>query len=261
MIDLHCHLLPGIDDGPRTVEQSLALARAALADGTTTMVATPHVSFTYPNDATVISGRVTEMRERLAAERLALEVLPGAEISLARLADLEPLELRRLGLGGGRWLLIEPPFSTTAGRLDAILLALARRGNRIVLAHPERCPAFHRDPSALRALIDAGVLTSVTAGSFVGRFGEPARRFALELAGEEMLHNVASDAHDLARRPPAIADCLHRAGLESLREWLTEAVPAAILADEPLPERPAAAVAMRSRRRWRLGGGRLRRAW
>ena len=255
VIDLHCHVLPGIDDGPETIEGSVALARAAAATGTRTLVATPHVSWNYPNDADTIARLVGELSARLATEEVALEVRPGAEIAMTRLADIEPAQLERLGLGGGPWLLIEPPFTLVSNNLDAILLDLKQRDHRILLAHPERCPAFHRDQRMLETLINAGVLTSITAGSLVGRFGGKVRRFALELARAGMIHNVASDAHDLARRQPGIAAELEQAGLGPLTDWLTQTVPAAILSgEERIPPRPPVAAsppAPPGRRRWR----------
>lgn len=252
MIDLHCHVLPGIDDGPETIAGSVALARAAAAAGTRTLVATPHVSWTYPNDADTIARLVDELTARLAAEQVALEVLSGAEIAITRLAEIEPAQLPRLGLGGGPWLLVEPPFTPAANNLDTILLDLQRRGHRVLLAHPERCPAFHREPRMLESLVDAGVLTSITAGSLVGRFGGEVRRFALELARDGMIHNVASDAHDLVRRQPGVAAELEQAGLGPLADWLTRAVPAAILDGGEIPPRPASALpGMKpSRRAW-----------
>jgi protein-tyrosine phosphatase len=239
VIDLHCHVLPGIDDGPETVAASLAMARAAVAGGVRTLVATPHVSSRYPNRAETIVGLVDEVNERLAGEGVALEVLAGAEVAMTHLAEIEPRQLSRLRLGGGEWLLVEPPFAPVATALDAIGLDLQRRGNRIVLAHPERCAAFHRNPDMLRSLVRGGALTSITAGSLVGRFGRQARHFALELVREEMVHNVASDAHDLRGRPPGIRAELQQAGLAPLADWLTEAVPAAILGGREIPPRPS----------------------
>lgn len=242
MIDLHCHVLPGIDDGPETIEGSLALARAAVAAGARTLVATPHVSWHYPNDADTIVRLVDDLSTRLAAEAVPLEVRPGAEIAMTRVLDIDPAQLARLGLGGGAWLLIEPPFTQVVGGLEAIVSDLRQRGHRILLAHPERCPAFHRDPRMLESLIRAGALTSITAGSLVGRFGGEVRRFALQLARSEMIHNVASDAHDLAHRRPGIASELEQAGLGPLADWLTQAVPAAILDETTIPSRPAVAL-------------------
>ena len=171
MIDLHSHVLSGIDDGPATIEGSVALARAAAAAGTRTLVATPHVSPRYPNDAATIAELVAELNVRLAAEGVELEVLSGAEIAITSVVEIEPSQLARLGLGGGGWLLMEPPFTPIATGLENIASFLQGEGHRILLAHPERCPAFHRDPAMLRSLVASGVATSITAGSLVGRFG------------------------------------------------------------------------------------------
>jgi protein-tyrosine phosphatase len=241
VIDLHCHVLPGIDDGPESIEGSVALARAAADAGISTLVATPHVDARHGNDADRIAARVELLNGRLAREQVAVEVLRGAEIAITHVAELEPVELGRLGLGESRCLLVEFPFSPVIQGLAESVRALQREGHRILLAHPERCPAFHRDRDTLRSLADGGVLMSVTAGSLVGRFGSTVRRVALELVREELVHNVTSDAHDHVRRRPGLREELQRAKLEELAEWLTELVPAAILADAPIPPRPALA--------------------
>jgi protein-tyrosine phosphatase len=243
MIDLHCHVLPGIDDGPQTIEEALELARGASSAGTSTIVATPHVSARYPNDAATIARLVGELNGRLRAEGIAIEVLPGAEIALTSAVEMDPERLAELGLGGaGGRLLIEPPFTPSAGGIDAIVLDIMRGGHRVVLAHPERCPAFHRDRAVLESLVRAGALTSITAGSLVGRFGGEVRRFALALVRDGLVHNVASDAHDHLNRPPGIAAELRQARLEALTEWFTEQVPAAILSGEEIPPAPADAI-------------------
>lgn len=258
VIDLHCHVLPGIDDGPESIESSIALARAAANLGVQTMVATPHVSRRFDNDADTIAQKVAELNARLALEEVELEVRVGAEIAITRAAELEPQELERLGLGGGPWLLLEPPFSPVATGLDVLLTELQRRGHRIVLAHPERCPAFQRDPQMLRSLVRGGVLTSITAGSLVGRFGGSVRRFAMRMVAEGIVHNVASDAHDRAARSPSIAAELEQSGLAAFAQWWTREVPAAILEGAELPPRPAVALpAARPSRRWPWSRGRL----
>jgi protein-tyrosine phosphatase len=242
VIDLHSHVLPGIDDGPRTIDDSLDLARAAVAAGTRTLVATPHVSWRYPNDADTIARGVRELKARLVAEEIALELLPGAEIAVTRLPELDSAQRSRLHLGAGPWLLVEPPFAPVVSGLERIVLELQSSERRVLLAHPERCPAIQRDPQMLGSLVRAGVLTSVTAGSLVGRFGEKVRRFALQLVHEELVHNVAADSHDAVDRPPSMADELEQAGLEPLAEWLTVSVPAAILSGAEIPPRPALAL-------------------
>jgi protein-tyrosine phosphatase len=239
VIDLHCHILPGIDDGASTLEDSVAIARAAAASGTRTMVATPHVSWRFPNDSGTIARLVQELQARLISEQIALELRPGAELAMTELSEIEPARLRDLGLGGGPWLLVEPPFADIATGLDTIVRDLLGRGHRVMLAHTERCPAFQRNPQMLRSLLDEGVLSSITAGSLVGRFGVSVKRFALQLLQNQLVHNVASDAHDDQRRPPGMADELEQAGFAQLTAWFTESVPEAILAGREIPPRPA----------------------
>jgi protein-tyrosine phosphatase len=255
VIDLHCHVLPGIDDGPKTIEQSVALARAAADAGIRRLVATPHVSGTYPNDAATIARLVEELNARLRQEGVDLDVLPGAEVALTHIAELAPEQLPLLGLGGGRWLLVEPPFSPVAPGLESLILAICRQGRGVVLAHPERCPALQRDRGVVASLAAQGVLMSVTAGSLVGQFGSEAKRFALELARDGLLHNVTSDAHDTDRRPPGLRAAIEAAGLAPLGDWLTRAVPAAILDGGEIPAppvQPTVSGARRRRRVWSL---------
>jgi protein-tyrosine phosphatase len=249
LIDLHCHVLPGIDDGPATLEDSVALARAAAAGGTRTIVATPHVSWDMPNEAATIAGLVEELNARLEREGVELRVRPGAEVAITRAIDLPPEELAGLSLGGGPWVLIEPPFSPLVAGLEGLFDGLRRGDLQIVVAHPERCPGFHRDPDALARLVEAGALTSITASSLGGRFGRDVRRFAHQLVERGLVHNVASDAHDSVSRPPALADELRRSGYDWLAGWAAQDVPAAILAGEPIPPRPARP-ADRSRHWW-----------
>lgn len=253
MIDLHCHILPGIDDGPATSEESLAMVRAAAAAGARTLVATPHVSMRYPNRAAHIAQLVDDLRERVRAEQIDVEICAGAEIAIARVGDLQPEELDRLTLGGGRWLLIEPPFVSTAHGIEPIVADLQRRDYRVVLAHPERCVAFQRDPAMIESMVSAGALTSVTAGSLTGRFGRDVREFTLRLAQQGLVHNVSSDAHDVLRRPPGALSDIEQAGLGPLSRWLTHEVPAAMLDDEVIPRRPVVELSLPPARsgRWR----------
>lgn len=246
-------MLAGIDDGPTTIEGSLALGRAAAAAGTHTLVATPHVSWTYDNDAATIRRLVVEANAEFAAAGLTVDVVAGAEIALTRVPELAPEELSALALGNGPWLLIECPFTSVAVGLDAMVLDLQDQGHRVVLAHPERCPALHRDPRMLETLVDAGALTSITAGSLVGRFGSTVQRYALGLVEGHLVHNVASDAHGADERRPGMTTELDQAGLGPLADWLTTAVPAAILEGrETIPARPQVLLpdSTTARRRW-----------
>ena len=243
MIDLHSHILPGLDDGPRTLDGSLELARNAVAAGTRTILATPHINTDETIDARRVAAGLAVLRPALADAEIPLEVLPGGEIAIWRLADLGNEDLRALALAGGPYLLIESPFSPVAGDFEPMVLDLHMRGFRVVLAHPERSPAFQRDPARLERLVDAGVIAQLTATSMSGEFGNTVRRFSADLLERGLVHVVASDAHDAVRRRPGLAEGFatlesELPGLGEQREWMTESVPRAILDGERLPPRP-----------------------
>lgn len=252
MIDLHSHVLPGIDDGPSTVEGALAMARAAVTAGTRQIVATPHIDHRYGVEPHQMRVAVEALTLTLRDRGIPLEVVAGGELGLARVGDLDDDQLRALRLGDGPYLLVECPHVMVGGLLETAVFELQARGHAVLLAHPERCPSFHDEPERLRRLVEAGSLTSITASSLSGRFGRTVRRFALELLRERLVHDVASDAHDDVGRPPGllagIADArAELPGLDEHVEWLTRGAPAAILAGAPLPSRPAAAIGRRRR--------------
>ncbi len=250
VIDLHCHVLPGIDDGPQTIEGSLAMARVAARAGTQVLVATPHVNRRYANRASRIEPLVADLNRRIREEGLELEVRPGAEVALLGVTGLDTEELVRLRLGGGPWLLIEPPTAPVEDDVQGLVMALVADGHRVLLAHPERCPAFQRDPGVLATLVGEGVLAAVTSASLRGHFGEEVGRFALELLRSELVHNVASDAHHHELRPPTMLGELERAGLGPLAEWLTTSVPRAILDGAEIPQRPLVRASPQTRSAW-----------
>jgi len=240
VIDLHAHVLPGLDDGPPTLEASLAQARAAVAAGTRVVAATPHVDHTFGLGPERIRPAVAALRGALAAAGIPLDVRPGGEIALARLPELDDAFLREVALGGGPWLLVEVPFTPGAETLEPLVEELHDRGHRVLLAHPERSAAIQRDPDRLARLVESGALAQVTAGSLTGAFGEPVRRFAHRLVRDGLVQVAASDTHDASARPPGPAATLAEvAELDGLVPWLTETVPAAVLAGAPVPARPA----------------------
>ena len=253
MIDLHCHILPAIDDGPATIEEAVDLIRAAADKGVTTMVATSHVSPRYQNDPESIADGVAAVRSRLLQVGVKVDVRPGAEIAIPQIADIGLEVLDDLRLDGGEWLLIESPFKTPVEALPGVLGALQRHGHRLILAHPERCPGFHRRPDILETLVhDQEMLSSVTAGSLTGQFGRDVQRFVLWMAENGLIHNVASDAHDCIRRPPGIAEAMEQSGLGAHVELLTQTIPQAILTGGEIPPTPTCLVAGRpARRPWR----------
>jgi protein-tyrosine phosphatase len=234
VIDLHCHLLPAIDDGPPGIPQALALARAHLAAGVTTVAATPHVMPAAPNTAAGIAAGLRELRVALAEAGLPLEPVSGGEIDLVHGLELPDAELRALSLGGAGWLLIEAPLRA-APQTGVGIRELLLRGHRVLLAHPERSPVFQRDPKELGALVAEGVAVQVTAGALVDRFGSTVTRFARRLVDDGLCHVVASDAHDLRRRPPGMAAELEAAGLQDTTAIWCDEAPSAILRGEAPP--------------------------
>ena len=243
MIDLHSHVLPGIDDGPASVEGSLAIARAAVEAGTTTLAATPHVTWDLPNTAATVAEGIAALQPVLDAAEIPLRLVAGGELAASRARELPEEELEGLRLGGGEWLLVECPLSVAAVGFDTLVYELQARRHRVLLAHPERSPALHREPERIEMLVDAGALCSITAGSLTGRFGSTVKRFTFDLVERGLVHNVASDAHDVVRRPPGMAAPLEEAdgelpGLADHAEWLTVDVPDAILACAPVPPPP-----------------------
>jgi protein-tyrosine phosphatase len=244
VIDLHCHLLPGVDDGPASMEESIALAERLVAEGVETVVATPHVSPDYPTTAAAIDAGVADVRAGLAAAGVPLSVEPGAEISFAMLSGLSREELSRLTLGRGDALLLESPYNAAAPFLEEAVFDVQVMGFRTVLAHPERSPVFQGQPGRVATLVERGALCCVNGGSMSGRFGERVLTTAVDLFRRGLVHAVASDAHDLRGRPPTLRAAF--AGLEGDLPgigrqvgWYTGEVPAALLAGEPLPARPA----------------------
>jgi protein-tyrosine phosphatase len=237
------------------------MARCAAEDGTGTLVATPHVNPRYRNGAAEIADGVGALNEALAGDGISLRVVAGAEIAPALLPVIQDGELPRLSLGGGPYLLVEAPLEAVGEELEAAVRELMTHGYGVVLAHPERAPSFQRDPQRLAALVEGGVLCSLTAAALTGRFGRRVRDFADGLFEAGLVHNLASDAHDAVARPPGLRSHVAAAasrlpGLERQAPWLLEEVPSAILAGDPPPPRPSAVRPRRSRLRrlWRPAG-------
>jgi protein-tyrosine phosphatase len=249
VIDLHCHLLPGIDDGPPSTAEAVALAQALVAAGITRVVATPHVDPTYANTADGIQAARVALVAELGHRHIPLQVQSGAELDLLTAVALEPAELERLALGRAGALLVECPLSPLMPQFERLAGDLQDAGHRVLLAHPERSPVFHRDADLLRRLVARGAFASLTASSLVGRFGRTAAKYAKWALDEGLAHDVSTDAHDTRRRPPVLAEPLHAAGYAWLADWLVRDAPEAILDGRELPARPPRAA---RRTGWRL---------
>jgi protein-tyrosine phosphatase len=239
VIDLHCHLLPGVDDGPRDLEAAVALGRALAAAGVTTVAATSHVHPEFPNTAETLGAARAEVTAALGDAGVALVVVQGGELDLLHVARADAATLAGLQLGESGTLLVECPFAAAAPFFAETLERFRRDGFRVLLAHPERSPAFLREPELLERLVADGALASLTASSLVGRFGRTAKRYAEWALDQGLVHDVASDAHNTDGRPPGMAEPVREAGYGWAEEWLTQTAPAAILAGAELPPRPA----------------------
>lgn len=244
MIDIHTHILHGLDDGPPQLTGSLDFARAAVAAGTTTIVATPHIRDDYPFGLDARDERLADLRAALAEHEIPLELVSGGEVSLAKSLDMETDDLRRVSLGGGPYLLVESPYGPATDLLEQTLFNLQTRGFRPVLAHPERSPSFQTDLDRLATLVERGILTSITADSMTGRFGRTVRRAAIEMLGRGLVHDVASDAHDTERRPPELDPGFEALdgvvpGIRANADYYVEEAPAAMLAGATVPDPPA----------------------
>ena len=239
MIDLHSHLLPGIDDGVRTIAESLDLLRAAHEDGIARIAATPHVREDYPTTPAEMELRLAEVCGAAREAAIPVEVLPGGELDLEFAARLDDADLRRFGLGGRpSLLLLEFPYLGWPLQLADLVFDLQLRGFRIVLAHPERNVDVQHDPERLRPLVDSGVVVQLTAASLDGRLGGAPRTAAKRLIDSRLAHLLASDAHAPDVRSVGLSRAREAAGDDAVARWLTEDVPAALLAGDALPERP-----------------------
>jgi protein-tyrosine phosphatase len=251
MIDMHSHILPGVDDGARSIEESLMMIADAARDGVTAMAATPHVRTDYPITAHEMEAGVERLQHAAAAASLEVDILPGGEVDVEELRRRDGKELARFGLGGNRrYLLLEFPYRGTQLSLQSDVTRLVASGITPVLAHPERNDEIQKRPADLESLVHAGALVQLTASSITGAFGRVARETALALLGLELAHLAASDAHS-----PSVGRASLRAAVAALddpiAEWLMRDVPAAIVSDTELPERPLGA-ATRQRRGLRV---------
>ena len=240
MIDLHTHILPGVDDGARTLTEAVELASRIVDDGVAAVVATPHVRDDYPNSAYGIGVAVAELRRALEEDGVRLRVLAGAEVDLARLTEVEPAELRRLTLGGNGFLLVEFPYRGWPTGLASALELLRTLGLRAVLGHPERNPEIQDRPARLQEAVEGGALVQITAGSLCGDWGAPALTTARRLLDLELAHVVATDLHRAESRRSTLAQGAAAVADGRLAAWLTREVPAAIVDGQPPPPRPAA---------------------
>lgn len=257
MIDLHSHILPGIDDGARNLEECLEMARIYAACGFRQVVVTPHAATDSLGQdlARSITLQVDNLNAILQAQEIDLALKTGMEIALTpEVPDFLDQGLL-LPLAQSRYVLIEPPFENLPINWEQIFFNIVSRGYRILLAHPERCAQLARKPGMFDRLIETGVHLQVTWGSFVGLHGRGPLRTARYLARKGYIHCLATDSHDTGRRSAGpvlqasrkVAELIGRENLS----LLAIENPARVIADQSLAAMEASATNHPpSRRRW-----------
>lgn len=207
MVDLHCHVLPAIDDGSESLDQSLEFCRVALQDGVTTLVATPHQKpGQFNNTPGGIHQKVIELQEAVREAALDVTIVEGAEVYCTpnlpqRLKDGEVTTIN----AAGRYMLLELPYQQMPLHPEDTIFQLKLSGVTPVLAHPERIAYFMADIKRLENLVRLGCLTQLTGSSLLGGFGEKAQSYALRMLERGLVHVISSDAHDTVYRPPVLS--------------------------------------------------------
>jgi len=239
MIDIHCHLLPGIDDGPDTMAQAIALARCAIENGITHSVVTPHIHpGRYQNDRLKIQASYLAFKEALAVENIPLQLGFAAEVRLSpeipELLSEESIPFYG-EVKGEKIMLLELPHSHVPPGSDRLVEWLIKNGVRPLIAHPERNKGIMANPKKIDVFRQLGCLFQVTAGSVAGNFGKLAQQCANLFLEQGLVTVLASDAHNIKYRPPKLNDGRDAAariiGVEAAQNLVVD-TPLSLVADQ-----------------------------
>lgn len=242
MIDLHCHLLPGIDDGAPDLETALAMARIAEADGITVIACTPHIMpGYYDNDGPSICAAVDALQGELTCAGIGIDLIPGADVHLV--PDLAGgLASGRLQtLGKSRYFLFEPPHHVAPPRLEDAVFDVMTAGYHPLITHPERLTWIEAHYEVIKRIAHAGAWMQITAGSVTGLFGKRPQYWAERMLSEGIVHVLASDAHNLHRRTPVLSKAVDAIGKRLGEQAAIDMVltrPQAVLEDAPPSSAP-----------------------
>jgi protein-tyrosine phosphatase len=243
VVDLHHHLLPGLDDGAPDLATTLKMARMAADDGITHVVCTPHANARYPFDAERNRGLLAEVRQTIADAGIRLILGSGCDFHLSydnvRDALANP---RRYTVNGGEYLLVELPDYALPPTLEETFYSLRLGGMTPILTHPERNPSLQQDDSRLKDWIRDGLLTQVTASSVLGLMGRKAQKMAERMLADRWVHFLATDAHNISTRVPKMRGARDhvaaRCGEQYAQKLCTEN-PQAVFDSRPLPRQEA----------------------
>lgn len=207
MIDLHCHLLPGIDDGSPDFETSLKMARIAVADGIVTTACTPHIyPGVYHNTGDGIREAICKLQKALDTYHIPLKLVAGADIHLTPELSAKLHNGEAPSLAGSRYFLLEPPHHVAPPRFEDFVFNLLAHGFIPLITHPERLSWIEDHYETFCSLVDQGAWLQVTAGSLTGRFGSRPRYWGERLLDEGRVHILATDSHGVKHRPPLLAE-------------------------------------------------------
>ncbi len=240
MIDIHHHLLPGVDDGASNLDTSVAMARLAVEDGLTHVACTPHANGRYVFDRAAHEVRLEELRGRLAEEGIALTLGLGCDFHLSYDNVEDALaNTGRYTLNGKSYLLVELPDFGLPPTLTETFYQLQLAGMTPILTHPERNPTLQHDMERMVEWLRGGLLVQVTADSVTGRMGKKAEKMAHHLLSKRWVHFLATDAHNTTSRPPRMSEARRMVGRKYGEEYaraLTLENPRAAFDGTPMPE-------------------------
>jgi protein-tyrosine phosphatase len=218
LIDLHCHLLPQIDDGSRSLAESLEMASLAVADGISVIACTPHIlPGLYDNKGPRIRAAIAELQGVLDKQNLKLTLATGADVHIAP-DILDGIGSGRiLSLSESRYFLLEPPQAIVPPRFEEYIFKLVGAGYVPIITHPERLGWSDIDYGIFERIVRLGAWTQLTGGSLLGQFGRRAQALAERMLEDGLAHILASDAHNTSSRPPLLSEAL-----EAAAEWIGE---------------------------------------
>ncbi|WP_339060533.1 CpsB/CapC family capsule biosynthesis tyrosine phosphatase [Tepidibacillus marianensis] len=202
MIDLHCHILPNIDDGPKTIEESLLMAKSAYEDGIHTIVATPHHNNgIYTNEKVDVLQYVSILNQRIQEEGLSITILPGSEIHIYAdfVSDLKEKKLLTFN-NQGKYVFLEFPYERIPVGAEQLIFDIQVSGYVPIIPHPERNKDFQNHPNKLYQFVKRGALTQLTASSLLGFFGKNVQSFSEKIIDHNLTHMIATDSHGLGKR-------------------------------------------------------------
>jgi protein-tyrosine phosphatase len=242
MIDLHCHILPGVDDGARSLEEALEMARIAEQDGIKTIVATPHLFREEYADVHAVSKKREDLVRVIKENDIAVEILPGAEVHVSHNLIEEIRKHREnLVINNSSYMFVEFPAEHVFSGVKNLFFELTSEGLRPIIAHPERNSVFVQNPSLLYELLQMGGLSQCNSGSFIGLYGRRAEEAVLRFLDLRMIHFIASDGHGKKGTPPKLSYALRRAESAVGRDEAGSLVwdnPKAVVENRELPYRP-----------------------